>query len=40
LATDVEIRVTPFLEHAKFTTKAVQVAANIEAFGKHTKSYS
>ncbi|KRY45692.1 Plancitoxin-1 [Trichinella britovi] len=40
LATGVEIRVTPFLEHAKFTTKAVQVAANIEAFGKHTKSYS
>ncbi|KRZ91878.1 Plancitoxin-1 [Trichinella sp. T8] len=39
LATGVEIRVTPFLEHAKFTTKAVQVAANIEAFGKHTKSY-
>ncbi|XP_003373069.1 deoxyribonuclease II superfamily [Trichinella spiralis] len=40
LATGVEIRVTPFLEHAKFTTKASQVAANIEAFGKHTKSFS
>ncbi|KRZ82602.1 Deoxyribonuclease-2-alpha, partial [Trichinella sp. T8] len=32
-----QIRVTPFLEHAKFATKA---AANIQAFGKHTKSYS
>ncbi|KRX66142.1 Deoxyribonuclease-2-alpha [Trichinella sp. T6] len=32
-----QIRVTPFLEHAKFATKAV---ANIQAFGKHTKSYS
>ncbi|KRZ48773.1 Deoxyribonuclease-2-alpha [Trichinella nativa] len=39
LITGAQIRVTPFLEHAKFTTKAVQVAANIEAFGKHTKSY-
>ncbi|KRX12567.1 Deoxyribonuclease-2-alpha [Trichinella nelsoni] len=37
LVTGVEIRVTPFLEHAKFTTKA---AANIEAFGKHTKSFA
>ncbi|KRY81835.1 Plancitoxin-1 [Trichinella pseudospiralis] len=40
LATGVEIRITPFLEHAKFTTKAVQVAANIQAIGKHTKSFS
>ncbi|KRZ82216.1 Deoxyribonuclease-2-alpha [Trichinella sp. T8] len=41
LATGVEIRVTPFLEHAKFTTKSANgAAANIEAFGKHTKSYS
>ncbi|KRY20151.1 Plancitoxin-1, partial [Trichinella patagoniensis] len=37
LVTGVEVRVTPFLEHAKFTTKA---AANIEAFGKHTKSFA
>ncbi|KRX33754.1 Plancitoxin-1, partial [Trichinella murrelli] len=37
LAKGVQIRVTPFLEHAKFTTKA---AANIEAFGKHTKSFA
>ncbi|KRZ82278.1 Deoxyribonuclease-2-alpha [Trichinella sp. T8] len=35
------IRVTPFLEHAKFTTKSANgAAANINAFGKHTKSYS
>ncbi|KRY81837.1 Deoxyribonuclease-2-alpha [Trichinella pseudospiralis] len=40
LATGVEIRTTPFLEHAKFTTKASQVAANIQAFGKHTKSFA
>ncbi|KRX98908.1 Deoxyribonuclease-2-alpha [Trichinella pseudospiralis] len=40
LATGVEIRLTPFLEHAKFTTKAVQVAANIQAFGKHSKSFA
>ncbi|KRZ00430.1 Plancitoxin-1, partial [Trichinella pseudospiralis] len=40
LATGVEIRITPFLEHAKFTTKAAQVAANIQAIGKHTKSFS
>ncbi|KRZ47778.1 Deoxyribonuclease-2-alpha, partial [Trichinella nativa] len=37
LITGAQIRVTPFLEHAKFATKA---AANIQAFGKHTKSYS
>ncbi|KRX42598.1 Deoxyribonuclease-2-alpha [Trichinella murrelli] len=37
LITGTQIRVTPFLEHAKFATKA---AANIQAFGKHTKSYS
>ncbi|KAL1236573.1 Deoxyribonuclease-2-alpha [Trichinella spiralis] len=41
LITGVEIRVTPFLEHAKFATKAAAgAAANIQAFGKHTKSYS
>ncbi|KRZ67590.1 Deoxyribonuclease-2-alpha, partial [Trichinella papuae] len=40
LATGVEIRITPFLEHAKFTTKAAQVAANIQAFGKHSKSFA
>ncbi|KRZ48165.1 Deoxyribonuclease-2-alpha, partial [Trichinella nativa] len=40
LATGVEIRVTPFLEHAKFTTKSANgAAANIQAFGKHKKSY-
>ncbi|KRZ48103.1 hypothetical protein T02_8300, partial [Trichinella nativa] len=40
LATGVDVRVTPFLEHAKFTTKAAHAVANIQAFGKHTKSYS
>ncbi|KRX13134.1 Plancitoxin-1 [Trichinella nelsoni] len=40
LATGVQIRVPPFLELAKFTTKADQVAANIQVIGKHTKSYS
>ncbi|KRZ65849.1 Deoxyribonuclease-2-alpha, partial [Trichinella papuae] len=40
LATGVEIRLTPFLEHAKFTTKGVRAAANIQAFGKHTKSFA
>ncbi|KRY26520.1 Deoxyribonuclease-2-alpha, partial [Trichinella spiralis] len=41
LITGAQIRVTPFLEHAKFTTKAAAgAAANIEAFGKHTKSHS
>ncbi|KRY10363.1 Plancitoxin-1 [Trichinella patagoniensis] len=40
LAMGVEIQVTPFLEHAKFTTKSENgAAANIQAFGKHTKSY-
>ncbi|KRY07085.1 Deoxyribonuclease-2-alpha [Trichinella patagoniensis] len=41
LAKGVQVRVTPFLEHAKFTTKSANgAAANIDAFGKHTKSYS
>ncbi|XP_003373044.1 deoxyribonuclease II superfamily [Trichinella spiralis] len=41
LITGAQIRVTPFLEHAKFTTKSADgAAANIEAFGKHTKSHS
>ncbi|KRY26874.1 Plancitoxin-1 [Trichinella spiralis] len=41
LITGAQIRVTPFLEHAKFTTKAAAgAAANIQAFGKHTKSHS
>ncbi|KRX63377.1 Plancitoxin-1 [Trichinella sp. T6] len=38
LATGVEIRVTPFLEHTKLTTR--NNGMNIEAFGKHTKSYA
>ncbi|KRZ66514.1 Deoxyribonuclease-2-alpha [Trichinella papuae] len=40
LVNGVEIRVTPFLEHAKFVTKQTQVGANIQAFGKHTKSFA
>ncbi|KRY26702.1 Deoxyribonuclease-2-alpha [Trichinella spiralis] len=41
LITGAQIRVTPFLEHAKFATKAAAgAAANIQAFGKHTKSHS
>ncbi|KRZ91882.1 Deoxyribonuclease-2-alpha [Trichinella sp. T8] len=41
LAKGVQIRVTPFLEHAKFTTKSANgAAANINAFGKHTKSFA
>ncbi|KRX80399.1 Deoxyribonuclease-2-alpha [Trichinella sp. T6] len=41
LAKGVQIRVTPFLEHAKFTTKSANgAAANIDAFGKHTKSFA
>ncbi|KRY56180.1 Deoxyribonuclease-2-alpha, partial [Trichinella britovi] len=40
LITGAQIQVTPFLEHSKFATKATAgAAANIEAFGKHTKSY-
>ncbi|KAL1236584.1 Deoxyribonuclease-2-alpha [Trichinella spiralis] len=40
LVNGVEIRVTPFLEHAKFVTKNAQVQANIQAFGKHSKSFA
>ncbi|KRZ65758.1 Deoxyribonuclease-2-alpha, partial [Trichinella papuae] len=40
LATGVEIRITPFLEHAKFATKSAHAAANIQAFGKHSKSFA
>ncbi|KRY10354.1 Plancitoxin-1 [Trichinella patagoniensis] len=39
LVNGVEIRVTPFLEHAKFVTKRTQAEANIQAFGKHSKSF-
>ncbi|XP_003366021.1 deoxyribonuclease II superfamily [Trichinella spiralis] len=38
LATGVEIRITPFLEHTKLTTR--NNGMNVEAFGKHTKSYA
>ncbi|KRZ65843.1 Deoxyribonuclease-2-alpha, partial [Trichinella papuae] len=38
LATGVEIRVTPFLEHAKLATR--NNGANVQAFGKHTKSFA
>ncbi|KAL1236591.1 Plancitoxin-1 [Trichinella spiralis] len=34
------VRITPFLEHAKFTTKAAHAVANIQAFGKHSKSFA
>ncbi|KRZ66516.1 Deoxyribonuclease-2-alpha [Trichinella papuae] len=40
LVNGVEIRVTPFLENAKFVTKSAQVQANIQAFGKHSKSFA
>ncbi|KRY32743.1 Deoxyribonuclease-2-alpha [Trichinella spiralis] len=40
LVNGVEIRVTPFLEHARFVTKNAQVQANIQAFGKHSKSFA
>ncbi|KRX12843.1 Plancitoxin-1 [Trichinella nelsoni] len=40
LATGVEIRITPFLEQTKFATKSDQIGANIQAFGKLTKSFA
>ncbi|KRZ11092.1 Deoxyribonuclease-2-alpha, partial [Trichinella zimbabwensis] len=40
LVNGVDVRITPFLEHAKFITKGVQAAANIQAFGKHSKSFA
>ncbi|KRZ58196.1 Deoxyribonuclease-2-alpha [Trichinella nativa] len=40
LVNGVEVRVTPFLEHARFVTKRKQVEASIQAFGKHTKSFA
>ncbi|KRZ82603.1 Plancitoxin-1 [Trichinella sp. T8] len=40
LVTGVEIYVTPFLEHAKFATKNNQIGANIQVFGKLTKSFA
>ncbi|KRX59349.1 Deoxyribonuclease-2-alpha, partial [Trichinella sp. T6] len=40
LVNGVDVRITPFLEHAKFTTKAAHAVANIQAFGKHSKSFA
>ncbi|KRZ65816.1 Plancitoxin-1, partial [Trichinella papuae] len=40
LVNGIEVRVTPFLEHARFVTKRTQVEANVQVFGKHTKSFS
>ncbi|KRZ67587.1 Deoxyribonuclease-2-alpha, partial [Trichinella papuae] len=40
LVNGVEVRLTPFLEHARFVTKRTQVEASIQAFGKHTKSFA
>ncbi|KRZ91884.1 Deoxyribonuclease-2-alpha [Trichinella sp. T8] len=40
LVNGVDVRITPFLMHAKFTTKAAHAVANIQAFGKHSKSFA
>ncbi|KRZ18545.1 Deoxyribonuclease-2-alpha [Trichinella pseudospiralis] len=40
LINGVDVRVTPFLGHEKFVTKRVQAEANIQAFGKHSKSFA
>ncbi|KRY14272.1 hypothetical protein T12_14288 [Trichinella patagoniensis] len=40
LVNGVDVRITPFLEHAKFTTKAAHAVANTQAFGKHSKSFA
>ncbi|KRX55825.1 hypothetical protein T09_14528, partial [Trichinella sp. T9] len=40
LVNGVDVRITPFLMHAKFTTKAAHAVANIQAFRKHSKSFA
>ncbi|KRZ00060.1 Plancitoxin-1, partial [Trichinella zimbabwensis] len=40
LVNGVDVRVTPFLGHEKFVTKRAQAEANIQAFGKHSKSFA
>ncbi|KRZ47463.1 hypothetical protein T02_9431, partial [Trichinella nativa] len=40
LVNGVDVRITLFLEQAKFMTKAAHAIANIQAFGKHSKSFA
>ncbi|KRY11230.1 Plancitoxin-1, partial [Trichinella patagoniensis] len=40
LINGIDVRVTPFLAHETFATKSVQAVANIQAFGKHSKSFA
>ncbi|KRX34078.1 hypothetical protein T05_11054, partial [Trichinella murrelli] len=39
LVNGVDVRITLFLEQAKFMTKAAYAIANIQAFGKHSKPF-
>ncbi|KRZ58203.1 Deoxyribonuclease-2-alpha, partial [Trichinella nativa] len=40
LINGIDVRVTPFLAHETFVTKGEQAVANIQAFGKHSKSFA
>ncbi|KRX34079.1 Plancitoxin-1, partial [Trichinella murrelli] len=40
LVNGVDVRITLFLEQAKFMTKAAYAIANIQAFGKHSKPFA
>ncbi|XP_003373067.1 deoxyribonuclease II superfamily [Trichinella spiralis] len=40
LINGIDVRVTSFLAHETFATKSVQAVANIQAFGKHSKSFA
>ncbi|KRZ81831.1 hypothetical protein T08_13843, partial [Trichinella sp. T8] len=39
LVNRVEIQITPFLDDSEFISKGAQISANIQAFGKHSKSF-
>ncbi|KRZ47846.1 Plancitoxin-1, partial [Trichinella nativa] len=40
LINGIDVRVTPFLAHETFVTKREHAVANIQAFGKHSKSFA
>ncbi|KRY27608.1 Deoxyribonuclease-2-alpha, partial [Trichinella spiralis] len=40
LINGIDVRVTSFLAHERFATKSAQAVANIQAFGKHSKSFA
>ncbi|KRY07358.1 hypothetical protein T01_4874, partial [Trichinella spiralis] len=40
LINGINVRVTSFLAHERFVTKGAQAVANIQAFGKHSKSFA